>query len=77
MRWVCVALVLILICALSSCVNVTTERRAESVSQTPEGGYARSSDVTVDTYGWNFLEAGLHVLLLPFKLVCRAVKTIF
>ncbi len=76
MKWAYVAMILLLICALSSCVNVTTERSAESVSRTPEGGYARSSDVKVNAYDWNFLEAGLHVLLLPFKLMYHAVKIV-
>jgi hypothetical protein len=76
MKWARVALILFLACALSSCVNVTTERRAESASMTPEGGHTQRSGVTVETYGWDFLEAGIHILLLPFKLACHAVKIV-
>lgn len=77
MRWACVVLILLLACALSSCVNVTTERRAESVSQTPEGGSGQGSGVTVNRYGWDFLDAGLHILFFPFKLVYHVVKLPF
>jgi len=76
MRWLIVSLIVLLLCALSSCVNVTTERRAESVSPTPEGGCERSSEVKVNTYGWNVLAAALHILLLPFTLVHHAVKIV-
>jgi len=77
MKWACIALILLLACALPACVNVTTERRAESISQTPEGGYEQSSGVTVDTYGWDFLATGLRVLFFPFKLAYHVVKIPF
>ena len=76
MRRVRVSIVVILLCAMSSCVNVTTERRAESFSRPPEGGYEEGSEVKVNTYGWNVLAASLHILLLPFKLVHHAVKIV-
>ncbi|MCX6339521.1 MAG: hypothetical protein NTX71_06335 [Candidatus Aureabacteria bacterium] len=76
MRWISVAMIMLLLCALPSCVNVTTERRAESVSRTPEGGYERDSEVKVNTYGWNFLAASLHILFFPFKLLWHAVKIV-
>jgi len=76
MRRVRVSIVVILLCAMSSCVNVTTERRAESFSRPPEGGYEEGSEVRVNTYGWNVLAASLHILLLPFKLVHHAVKIV-
>jgi hypothetical protein len=69
MRWISVAMIMLLLCALPSCVNVTTER-------TPEGGYERDSEVKVNTYGWNFLAASLHILFFPFKLLWHAVKIV-
>jgi hypothetical protein len=77
MKWVRIALILIIAFALSSCVNVTTERKAESGSQPPGGGDEQCSGVTVDTYGWDFLAAGLHILFFPFKLACHALKILF
>jgi len=76
MRGVSISIILLLLCTLPSCVNVTTERSAQSVSRTPEGGYERNSEVKVNTYGWNVLAASLHILLLPFKLVHHAVKIV-
>jgi hypothetical protein len=71
-----IAIAVLLLCTFTSCVNVTTERRAESFSRTPEEGCAESSEVTVRTYGWDFLEGALHILILPFKLAHHAMKIV-
>ncbi len=78
MKLISVITVLLLISfVMLSCVKVTTERKAEVQSVTPGGEGTRSSEVTVRTYGWDFWEVPLHIVLFPFKVVYYAIKIIF
>jgi hypothetical protein len=72
---ICVFLLLVSL-TVTSCVEVTTARRSESVGEGPDGSATRNSEVVVKTYGWDTLAVTLHVITFPCKVMWHAVKTI-